>query len=339
MSRLSRWPRRPLRVVACAAAVALITLPALAEDAKPRRNGNRADKPAATQPADARQDKQDKHDKRGDRWERGRRLMRAALLEEIDLDDQQREQVDRAFTAHHEQVREWFKQRRDQMHDLKRQMHEAHKADDKERIQALRERARELIESRPSLNDLGQRIQGALTDAQWQQFEQNRDALRKRILERMREGRWNKNGRDGAQGDKARPTTRLRAGKSTERIRSALAQLDLTDQQQRKIDALFEDRDEQMERSRQWKQENSEELKRLRSEMRDAREADDREKLQALREQHQALMKQRPTPAETLPAAIHETLTDEQWDQFRQALRRQMQNGGDKQKDNDKTDD
>lgn len=190
LGQLTKW----MMAATCAAT---LTLAGTATFAQPdgRRGDARDDRPNARQADNDDRPQRDRHrdhadrDDRGDhkdRAARGRQMMRAALLKDIDLSDEQREQVDQALAQHHEQVRDWHKENREAFADLKHRMREARQQDEPEQIQALRDEARDRMETRPTLNDLDATLKNTLTAAQWEQFEQNRDDLRKRIAEHMR---------------------------------------------------------------------------------------------------------------------------------------------------------
>lgn len=288
----------PRLTVACLAALLMLGLaglPAGAED-------TRAEEPEQEARGDRERSQRDDTERGARHLERGDRLLRAALMRDLELTDGQEEEAEQIFDAHHQRVRQWHQDNRDELSDLTRRMRAAD--DDPEQRRALRAEARELLRQRPGLDDLAEAFEDVLTDEQWPQFEQNRERLEQAIAERLRERMGN--------GDGEREPGAPRPRRHEPGAGPAFEGIELTDEQRDEMREVVEAHREQR---REWRREHREQLSNLRQQMREAREADDRDRLGELREQLRELRADQPT-RDDLHARYREILDDEQWQQL-----------------------
>lgn len=264
----------------------------------------------------------------GDAWERGWRLVRARLMRDIELTDAQWQRVDEAFNDLQRQTRQWHREHREALRALTRRFHAARQAND-EQLKALREDARELLEARPGLDELGELLEDVLSDEQWQQFEENRKAVSKMITERLEERARQFHSRDRRteaedERDRRRGPREMRRSLMSRPLEGPLFEgIELRDEQRRDIREALEAHREQQ---RQWREDHRDELGEMRRQMRQAREDEDRERLRELRTRLMELRREQPT-AENLHERFRDTLNDEQWEQFqenRRAMREEL---------------
>lgn len=133
--------------------------------------------------------------------------------------------------------------------------------------------------------------------------------------------------RPGAEGRRDRGTPEGRA-RMQERMRERLFEgITLTDEQKAKVDEIFNQAHAEREA---WFEKNGESVRKLREEIRAARESDNQEALNKARAEFRTLMQDAPRPMAAFNA-VRETLTDEQkaaFDKNSEAMREQWQRRG-----------
>lgn len=100
------------------------------------------------------------------------------------------------------------------------------------------------------------------------------------------------------------------------RIREAIASLNLTDEQKAKIEEIAAPYKAQLEA---WREEHKDQIEKLRADAQTARQAKDRQKIQALAKEARELLQTLPKPQDTL-AKIRDVLTPEQRQQLKAKL-------------------
>lgn len=242
----------------------------------------------------------DKESAGDERKARNHQFVHAALLKNLKLNDQQRQRVDQIWDQHRQRVRDWQAQRHEQIEKIRRQMRDARAQNQAERVEALQQKLRNLFEARPTLDDLGEELKATLTDAQWQQFEQNRADLRQQIVQRTRQ--------------------RDRTSPRFERVQQSLDKLEMTDEQRQQVRQITDKHRQHARQRRELTDEQRQVLRELRQEINEAREAGERDKVSALRQRRRELM-QDARPDQPLHAELRKVLPPTQWRQFRREMR------------------
>lgn len=154
---------------------------------------------------------------RGDRGSRGDRRaeMGKRLFGGMELDDDQKAQIQEIMKAHGEERKAWHEANKDQFQALREKMREAHKAEDQEAAQAVRDEIKALMESAPKPDDSHGQIRALLNEEQQATFDERVTKMRERMEQwkenhgdRQHRGEHGKKGHDGKgkkkDGDKPR---------------------------------------------------------------------------------------------------------------------------------------
>jgi Spy/CpxP family protein refolding chaperone len=105
------------------------------------------------------------------------------LIGTLNLSDEQRQQVQQIMETHRQAIENWRSENGDKLEDLHKQMAEARKAGEKEKIEELREKVRALIESRKALNEqMMKQLGEVLTEEQMAKLREALNAGKKQWL-------------------------------------------------------------------------------------------------------------------------------------------------------------
>ena len=214
------------RPLILASALALTGSVAMAE--RSEQGPHDGDRPAHRQGDQDGKRRHGERGKRGDRpGHRGPKAMHRRLFADMDLTDEQRDQIRETMKTFGDERKAWHEENKDEFRSLRDKMRDAHHADDKEAVQAVREQIKALMESAPKPDAAHDEVRALLNEEQQATFDERKTKIRKR-MEQWKEGRDDgppRHGMDGEHRRGDRPEGRRRRGARL------FSNLDLTDDQ------------------------------------------------------------------------------------------------------------
>lgn len=138
-----------------------------------QQTGDKADKADKGRHKEADRDKKH-HDRRAQR----RKRIHQQLFKDIDLTQDQQKRVHAIMEEARAQRKAWREEHKDELREIRRQMRDARRSDDKEAAKAVHEKLRKLMADAPQHDDLSARLGEVLSKEQIAQFKSNVKEMR-----------------------------------------------------------------------------------------------------------------------------------------------------------------